>query len=79
MSLLQACILHSRLSRSYGIAVKSFPNLEQDLAFPSLATSTLLQLGIVVLLAGLSATLSSASSDAIAGVTVVRDLYKILP
>ena len=36
-------------------------------------------LGIVVLLAGLSATLSSASSDAIAGVTtVVRDLYKIL-
>ena len=62
-------------------AYQSFPNLEnQDLAFPSLATSTLpAALGIVVLLAGLSATLSSASSDAIAGVTtVVRDLYKIL-
>ena len=62
-------------------AYQSFPNLEnQDLAFPSLATSTLpAVLGIVVLLAGLSATLSSASSDAIAGVTtVVRDLYRIL-
>ena len=62
-------------------AYQSFPNLEnQDLAFPSLATSTLpAVLGIVVLLAGLSATLSSASSDAIAGVTtVVRDLYSIL-
>lgn len=62
-------------------AYQTFPNLKnQDLAFPSLATQTLpAALGIIVLLAGLSATLSSASSDAIAGVTtVVRDLYKLV-
>jgi SSS family solute:Na+ symporter len=36
-------------------------------------------LGVITLLAGLSATMSSASSDAIAGVTtVIRDLYRMI-
>lgn len=53
------------------------PNLEnRNFAFPFLAIEVLpLGMGMVVLLAGLSATMSSASSDAIAGVSVlVRDL-----
>ena len=61
-------------------AWKIFPELDRpDLAFPKLATETLpVMLGILVILAGLSATLSSASSDAISGVTtVVRDIYKL--
>jgi SSS family solute:Na+ symporter len=51
-----------------------------DLAFPYMATQMLpLSLGILTLLAGLSATMSSASSDAIAGVAiVVRDLYEMV-
>lgn len=51
-----------------------------DLAFPYMATQMLpVSLGILTLLAGLSATMSSASSDAIAGVTiVVRDLYEMV-
>ena len=54
------------------------PNLPNaDHAFPLMATEVLpLWLGMLVLLSGLSATMSSASSDAISGVTtVVRDLY----
>ena len=49
-----------------------------DLAFPWMATRVLpMGLGMLILLAGLSATMSSASSDAIAGVTtVIRDLYQ---
>ena len=51
-----------------------------DLAFPYMATEMLpLALGILTLLAGLSATMSSASSDAIAGVTIfVRDIYEMI-
>ena len=51
-----------------------------DLAFPYMATEMLPRaLGILTLLAGLSATMSSASSDAIAGVTIfVRDIYEML-
>ena len=51
-----------------------------DLAFPYMATQMLpLALGILTLLAGLSATMSSASSDAIAGVTIfIRDIYEIV-
>lgn len=51
-----------------------------DLAFPYMATEMLpLALGILTLLAGLSATMSSASSDAIAGVTIfVRDVYEMV-
>lgn len=51
-----------------------------DLAFPYMATEMLpLALGVLTLLSGLSATMSSASSDAIAGVTIlVGDLYRIL-
>lgn len=49
----------------------------RDLAFPWMATEMLpVALGMLILLSGLSATMSSASSDAIAGVTtVIRDLY----
>jgi len=57
------------------------PNLaDGDLAFPHMATQMLpLVLGVITLLAGLSATMSSASSDAIAGVTIfVRDLYQMV-
>ena len=62
-------------------AYKNFPNLTNaDLAFPTMATDMLpVAGGIVILLAGLSATMSSASSDAVAGVaTLVRDLYKLV-
>ncbi|MCQ3828496.1 sodium:solute symporter family protein [Microbulbifer elongatus] len=58
------------------------PALEnRNFAFPYLAIEVLpLGIGVLVLLAGLSATMSSASSDAIAGVSVlVRDLQKMFP
>jgi SSS family solute:Na+ symporter len=62
-----------------GMAARQMaPGLEQgEYAFPYLATRVLpLWLGVVVLIAGLSATMSSASSDALAGVAiVVRDLW----
>jgi len=61
-------------------AWKTFPDLATvDLAFPKLATDTLpVALGVLVILAGLSATLSSASSDAIAAVTIlIRDIYEL--
>ena len=50
-----------------------------DLAFPYMATTMLpLSLGILTLLAGLSATMSSASSDALSGVTIaVRDVHEM--
>lgn len=53
------------------------PTLEEPAyAFPFLAVSVLpLSIGIIVLVAGLSATMSSASSDAVAAVTILlRDL-----
>ena len=54
------------------------PGLERsDYAFPYLATQVLpMWMGLLVLIAGLSATMSSASSDAIAGVSILmRDLW----
>lgn len=54
------------------------PNLENsNYAFPFLATQVLpLGLGLLVMIAGLSATMSSASSDALAGVSIMmRDIY----
>lgn len=54
------------------------PDLDNsNFAFPFLATEILpLGLGLLLLVAGLSATMSSASSDAIAGVsTLMRDVY----
>ena len=54
------------------------PGLENsNFAFPYLATEVLpLGLGLLLLVAGLSATMSSASSDAIAGVsTLMRDVF----
>jgi len=62
-------------------ALQLAPTLDNpSYAFPFLALNTLpLALGVLVLLAGISATLSSASSDAIAGVSVlVGDLYKVV-
>lgn len=57
------------------------PGLENsNYAFPFLAIEVLpLGVGLVVLIAGLSATMSSASSDAIAGVSILlRDVYMII-
>ncbi len=53
---------------------------DSDHAFPWMATSVLpTAMGALILLSGLSATMSSASSDAIAGVTtIVRDLYQMV-
>jgi SSS family solute:Na+ symporter len=54
------------------------PGLDNsNFAFPFLATEILpLWLGLLLLVAGLSATMSSASSDAIAGVSILlRDVY----
>jgi SSS family solute:Na+ symporter len=56
------------------------PELEnRNFAFPFLAREVLpLAVGIIVLIAGLSATMSSASSDAIAGVAILlRDIYSV--
>lgn len=56
-------------------------NLEEaTYAFPFLAIQVLpLWIGLIVLIAGLSATMSSASSDAIAAVTILlRDLYHLV-
>jgi SSS family solute:Na+ symporter len=57
------------------------PELEnRNFAFPFLAAEVLpLALGVLVLIAGLSATMSSASSDAIAGVSILlRDLFSLV-
>ncbi|EDM24970.1 putative Na+/proline symporter [Lentisphaera araneosa HTCC2155] len=54
------------------------PELENsNFAFPYLAVEVLpVSVGLIVLIAGLSATMSSASSDAIAGVSILlRDIY----
>lgn len=65
-----------------GIAAFSLnPSLEnRNFAFPFLALEVLpLYAGVIVLIAGLSATMSSASSDAIAGVSILlRDVYSIV-
>lgn len=49
-------------------------------AFPHIALNVMpLALGVFIIIAGISATLSSASSDAIAGVSVVlRDIYRLI-
>lgn len=66
------------------IGMAAYENNQQldnpDLAFPYMATEMLpLALGILTLLAGLSATMSSASSDAIAGVAIaVRDIHELI-
>ena len=57
------------------------PGLDNsNYAFPFLATEIMpLGLGLLLLVAGLSATMSSASSDALAGVsTLIRDLYVLV-
>ncbi|MCM8530302.1 MAG: sodium:solute symporter family protein [Lentisphaeraceae bacterium] len=62
-------------------AFKINPGLgDPDHAFTYLASDVLpLSIGIIVLVAGLSATMSSASSDAIAGVSILlRDIYNLI-
>lgn len=61
-------------------AYKANDELAPDHSFPWMATEMLpIALGVVTLLAGLSATMSSASSDAIAGVTtLIRDFYQMV-
>lgn len=57
------------------------PDLEnRNYSFPFLALEVLpLTVGVIVLIAGLSATMSSASSDAIAGVAILmRDVYSVI-
>ncbi|WP_339616726.1 sodium:solute symporter family protein [uncultured Gilvimarinus sp.] len=57
------------------------PELDnRNFAFPYLAAEVLpLGIGVLVLIAGLSATMSSASSDAIAGVSILlRDLFSLV-
>lgn len=57
------------------------PGLENsNYAFPYLAVEVLpVGVGLIVLIAGLSATMSSASSDAIAGVSILlRDVYMLM-
>lgn len=65
-----------------GISAKTLnPDLQNvDFAFPFLVVEVLpVGLGLIVLIAGLSATMSSASSDAIAGVSILmRDLMILL-
>ena len=72
-------LLFSLMPAVIGIAAfQANPGLkDQDHAFPWMATEMLpLALGVLVLLAGLSASMSSASSDVITAVTVViRELY----
>ena len=62
-------------------AYKINPNLaDSDFAFTYLASDVLpLSIGIMVLVAGLSASMSSASSDTIAGVAILlRDIYHFI-
>lgn len=75
-------LLFSVVPAVAGIAAHQLaPGLENgNFAFPYLATEVLpLWLGLTLLVAGLSATMSSASADAIAGVAVLmRDLYAMV-
>jgi SSS family solute:Na+ symporter len=72
-------LFFSALPALIGMAAHSMdPNLENaSFAFPYLASEVLpMAIGMIVLIAGLSATLSSASSDAVAGVSILlRDIY----
>lgn len=72
-------LLFSFIPALIGMAAYALnPELDnRNFAFPFLAIEVLpLYVGVIVLIAGLSATMSSASSDAIAGVTIlIRDLY----
>ncbi|WP_059104368.1 sodium:solute symporter family protein [Shouchella shacheensis] len=55
------------------------PEMSSEYAFPYLATEVFpLWMGAIVLIAGLSATMSSGSSDFITGVTILlRDVYQV--
>jgi SSS family solute:Na+ symporter len=75
-------LLFSLMPAVIGIAAfEANPELKDpDHAFPWMATEMLpLAVGVLVLLAGLSASMSSASSDVITAVTVViRELYQMV-
>lgn len=75
-------LLFSCIPAIIGMAAYALnPELDnRNFAFPFLAVEVLpLTVGVVVLIAGLSATMSSASSDAIAGVAILlRDIYAMV-
>lgn len=75
------CALFSFIPAIIGVSASILlPDLKQsNFAFPQMAAVVMpLAIGIVVIIAGLSATLSSASSDAMAGTSIlVRDVYPI--
>ncbi|MDN4502845.1 sodium:solute symporter family protein [Alteromonadaceae bacterium BrNp21-10] len=72
-SIIPAIIGMSAYANQAGLDNPSF-------AFPHMALNVLpLGLGVLIIIAGISATMSSASSDAIAGVSVVmRDLFQLV-
>jgi SSS family solute:Na+ symporter len=75
-------LLFSFIPALIGISAKTLnPDLPDiDFAFPFLVLEVLpIGLGLIVLIAGLSATMSSASSDAIAGVSILlRDIFILI-
>ncbi len=81
LSIPACCICFSVLPAIIGMAARTMnPNLENSNYAFLFATSFLPAiLGLVVLIAGLSATMSSASSDAIAAVAIMmRDVYTLV-
>lgn len=63
-----------------GMAVRILnPDIQDGFAFPYLATEMFpIGIGAIILIAGLSATMSSGSSDYITGVTILlRDVYQL--
>ncbi|GBU10066.1 proline:sodium symporter [Gammaproteobacteria bacterium] len=76
------CALFAFIPAIIGISASILlPDLNQaNFAFPKMAAIILTPaIGILVIIAGLSATMSSASSDAMAGTSIlVRDLYPVI-
>lgn len=71
----------SLLPSIIGMATKIMnPNLDPGYSFPYLATEVFpVWIGAIILTAGLSATMSSGSSDFIAGVTIlITDVYQVV-
>lgn len=75
------CGIFSLFPSIIGMSAKVMnPNLEAGYAFPYVATEVFpLLIGAIVLVSGLSATISSGSSDFITAVTIsLRDVYQVI-